>query len=474
MKSVFLLLVFIFSSAIAFAQSPDVSQPWNLQQCIEYAITHNIQVKQSELNLELQKDQYTQSKGNILPSINANASHTLNAGRRIDPFTNTFANNTVVSDNFSISGSLTLFSGFQNYNTILQNNYNIIAGKYDVDKMRNDISLNVATVYLQILFNKELVTNAQAQVDITKQQVERIKKQVDAGVLAKGSLYDIQAQLASEELNMVNAQNQLDISYLTLSQLLEINAPIEIVKPDLNVPQNINMNLNPIQIFNTAVTLMPEIKSNEYKILSAQKGLKISYSGLYPSLTVSGSYGTGFSGASKDILSITPTGSFDTTGITTGGDYVVVPTFDYKTQTTPFSKQLDQNLNKSIGVFLTVPLFNRFQNKTNISRSRINVLNAQLSLDLAKNQLQKSVQQAYADAFAALNKYNATLKTVSAMEESFKYTEQRYNVNMISTFNYNDAKNKLNKTKSDLLQAKFDYIFKMKILDFYMGKPLTL
>ncbi|MEW6468262.1 MAG: TolC family protein [Bacteroidota bacterium] len=453
---------------------PDLSQPWTLQQCILYARENNIQIRQSELSVQLAQINLLQSKGNTLPSINGNISHMYNFGRTIDPFTNQFATDKVLSDNFSVSGSITLFSGFQNYNTILESNYAYLAAKYDLEKMRNDISLNIATVYLQILFADELVAIAKGQVDITKLQVERVQKLVDAGSLPKSSLFDIQAQLASEELNLVNAENQLSISYLNLQQLLDLQSPLKIVKPELDIPSSDVLALSPSHIYGTALSTMPEIKSAEYKMLSAQRGYKAAMGGYSPRLTLSGSYGTGYSGASKSITSFTYSGN-DTIGFTASTfDPVLTPHLDYTYQTTPFKDQIDQNLNKSIGLSLTVPLFNRFSVYSSARRAKISQLNAQYSLDLAKNQLEKSVQQAYADAVAALKKYNASLKTVSAMEESFKYTEQKFNVNLINSFDYNEAKNRLAKAKSDLLQAKYDYIFKLKILDFYQGKQLTL
>jgi outer membrane protein len=202
--------------------------------------------------------------------------------------------------------------------------------------------------------------------------------------------------------------------------------------------------------------------------------VRIAYGGIYPHLTLSGSYGTGYSGASKELDGIPTINGYDTTGVTTGGDYVIVPSFDYNYKVKSFSDQVSDNLNKSIGLFLTIPLFNRLTNKTNITRSKIQLLKAEYSHQLAKNQLQKSIQQAYADAAAAFKKFTASQKAVDAMSESFKYMEQRFNVNLISTVDFNDAKNKLLKAQSDLLQAKYDYIFKVKILDFYQGKPLTL
>lgn len=473
----FIPFVILLISAISLhAQNnvPSLSQPLTLQQCVEYALKNNIQVKQSELNVELSNINYLQSRAAVLPSLNANASHYYNFGRTIDPFTNQFATNTVQSDNFSITGSITLFSGFQNYNTILQNNYDYLASKYDLDRMRNDISLNVATAYLQILFNTELLAISQAQVGITKQQQERTKKLVEAGSVAKGNLLDIDAQYASEEVAVINAQNQLTLSYLTLSQLLELSSAdkLTIVTPDLTMPSEDLIAVTPQQVFDASVKTYPAVKTAEFRLLSTQKSLAIAKGGISPRLSLNGSLGTGYSGASKEIAHIVPTKTY--VGTTVKGDAVFIDDYKYDMQAIPFNTQLDRNINKSIGLNLTIPLFNRLQTYSAINRAKITEKNAELTLQLSKNQLNKSIQQAYADAVAALKKYNAGLKALVSAEEAFKYSEQRFTVNIINAVDYDIAKNKVTKAKSDLLQAKFDFIFKLKILDFFQGKALTL
>ena len=200
--------------------------------------------------------------------------------------------------------------------------------------------------------------------------------------------------------------------------------------------------------------------------------MDIARGGISPRLSASPSNASGYSGASKSITSVTPAG-YDTTGITSAGDLVLIPSFNYSQEITPFSDQVDDNLNKMAGFFLTVPIFNGLQNKTNISRAKIQIQNSQLNLELQKNNLQKSIQQSYADAVAALKKYNATKKVVEAVELSFKYTEQKYEVNLINATDYSDAVTKLIRAKSDLIQAKYDFVFKVKVLDFYQGKDLS-
>jgi outer membrane protein len=474
-------LVLILSLAIpvfsVYAQekTPDISAPWTLQQCIEYALLNNISVKQSELNVQLNDVNYLQSKANILPTLNGNASHQYNFGRTIDPFTNQFATDQVLSQNFFLSSNIVLFSGLQNWNSIQQNKYNLLASKEDLEKMKNDVALNIAAAYLQILFSEELVLNARAQFNITKLQVERTQKLVDAGSLPKSNFLDIQSQSALEELNVVNAENQLTISYLTLAQMLELPDPsgFRIVKPELEVPNVDLVSVSPMQIYQYAVSNMPDVKSSQYKLISAQKGLRIAKGGISPRLTLSGSYGTGYSGASKSVTSVTPTGSWDTTlYFSSSGDFIFLPTFNTQFETTSFADQIDQNLNRSLGFNLSIPLFNGLQTHANIQRSKINLMNAELTLQMTKNNLQKSIQQAYADALAALKKFQASQKAVNAMEESFKFMEQKFNVNMVSSFEYAEAQNRLAKAKSEMLQSKYDYFFKLKVLDYYQGKPL--
>ncbi len=466
------------SLAVVAQEAIKVVQPMNLEACIEYALKNNIQVKQSELSSELSEVTLTQSKANLLPSLNGNASHSYNYGRTIDRFTNQFATQQVLSQNLSLSSDITLFSGLQNINLIQQNKYNYLASKYDIEKMKNDISLNVASAYLQVLYAFEAVDIAGNQTGITLAQVERTKKLVDAGAAAKGTLLDIQAQLASEELILTNAQNQLDISYLALAQLLNLPAVegFTIVKPELEMGNEGLLTGTPGQIYNTAISNLPEIKSAEYKVKSTGKAVDVAWGGVSPRISFSAAYGTGYSGLSQRIVTspafqgFVPDGSF-----TSGGDTVYSPLFSKAvTEKIPFADQYKDNVNKSFGFFLTVPVFNRLQTKTAIDKARIQKLNAELTVESTKLQIQKNIQQAYADANAGLKKYNASLKTVEAMKESFKYIEQKFNVGMVNTNDYNDAKNKLVKAESDLLQAKYEYIFKTKVLDFYQGKPLKL
>ncbi|MBI2270131.1 MAG: TolC family protein [Bacteroidetes bacterium] len=480
-KIVAFFLLLFFAPAV-FSQNTVAPQgPWSLQQCIEYALKTNIQLKQTQLNAELSKVNLLQTEAGALPSVNGMMQHTYNYGRTIDQYTNTFANSTVLSQNLYVSGSLNLFNGLQRYNTIRQNQYNYLANKFDIEKNRNDISLNVAGAYLQILFNQELLAVANNQLEITIKQLDRTQKLFDAGTLAKGSLLDMQAQQATDELTLANARNQLDLAYLSLIQLLNLDSVngFEIQKPELVLPlENLLIN-SPSQIFNQAVKNLPEVKSAELKLLGAERGVSAAKGAISPQLSLNATYGTGYSGLSKSVTSygisgVDTIGYTNVFGSTTTFQPVfaphVVPVFENNS----FSKQYRDNVNQTLGFRLTVPLFNGLQTHSSISRARISKMNADLALEQTKQQLQKSIQQAYADANAGLKKYIASKKAVEANEESFKYSEQKYNVGALNVFDYNLAKTKLAKAKSDLVQAKYDFVFRSKVLDFYQGKPLTL
>jgi outer membrane protein len=448
---------------------------WTLEECINTALSGNIQIKQQQLNAELSRQHKQQSVASLFPSVNGSATYVYNYGQTIDPYTNQFASARTQSNNFYLSSSITVFNGFQLLNTIFQRGLDYKASLYDLEKMKNDISLGVATAYLQVLYNSELKDIATSQLAITKQQVDRMQKLYDAGSVAKGSLLTLQAQQASEEYQLVNAQNQLEMSYITLSQLMELPTAdgLEIVKPTLANPDASSLLSKPEEIFNKALTIQPEIKSAEIKLQSAKKGVCIAWGSISPNLTLNGSWGTGYSGASKEVSSITQNGLVPI-GSTMSGEIVYAPTYTYDYTTKSFNDQIKSNENKSVGLYLNVPIFNKWQSKTAIATAKISYKNYEYQLQATKNQLSKTIQQAFADAMGALNRYDAASKSVDALQESFKYTEQKYNVGMVNATDYNDAKNKLAKSQSDLLQAKYEYVFRLTVLDFYQGRPLKL
>jgi outer membrane protein len=478
MKKFFAVLFFaIFFSVGVKAQtvSPQAGKVWSLHDCIDYALANNIQIKQQQLNEQVAKINLLESKFSMFPVVEGDASHGYNYGRTIDMFTNQFATSTVQTDNFYLSGSVTVFNGFQLLNTIKQNRINLQSSQYDLDKMMNDISLNIATAYLQILYNIELLNNAQNQLDVTNQQVERTKQLVSAGTVAKGDLLTLEAQAASEDLNVVTSQNTLDLSYLSLSQMLNLTSPdsFKIAIPKIDVSLESVVLLTPEKVYAFALNTQPEIKSAELKVQSSEEGLNIARGMRSPMISLRGSLGTGYSGDSKQISGTNPLG-FDTIGYTYQLPPVPVVQPEFQTETVPFNDQIKDNLNKSLSLNLSMPILNGWRTNATISKAKIAIQSAQYTLQTTKNSLFQSIQQAYADATAARNKYKSSQKSVDAMKEAFKYSEQKYNVGLVNSVDYDDAKNKLAEAESNLLQAKYEFVFRLKILDFYMGKPIEL
>jgi outer membrane protein len=443
MKKIFFLIFtgLIVTHGLIFSQA----KVWSLEECITYAIANNIQIKQQAVLSEVQKNTLDLSKFQLLPTLNGQASHSYSFGRALDQNTYQFYNQTLQSDYFYLGGQMPIFNGLQYYNAIQKNKYLVLASDQDLKDISDNVALNVALAYLQILLNKELVTANQNQLDITLQQIEKTQKLVDAGSVAKGNLLQIQAQAAQEELLLITQKNLLETSVLNLTQLLELKTPagFEIVVPDISVDPNAVISGNIDDIYAIAEKSRPEIKSSELKLQASEYGLKMAKGGRSPIVSLNYSLNSRYTDISK------------------------VPG-------QAFSTQIKNNKNSGIGLTLNIPILNGWQVNKNISNSKLNVESSQYTLDGTRKQLYKNIQQAYTDAVASLKKYNVSLKAIASTEESFRYTEQKFNVGMVTPVDYNDAKTQLLKSQSDMAQAKYEFIFKTKVLDFYKGLPLKL
>jgi len=453
-------------------------EPWSLEVCIQYAMENNILIKQTVLNTEYNQNLLKQSKLGQIPSLSGSGNYNYSWGRVLDETTYRYSDNQSINSlNLGISSSANLFSGLRVRNTILQNELNLMASYEDVEKVKNDISLSIAAAYLSIMFNRELLLVTQSQLEITGQQVERTLKMVEAGKLARGNFLELQAQYASEELNLVNAENQLAISLLNLQQMLDlpIDTAFDVVIPQLADPDEDPLMMNALEVYRVAEQEMPEIKSAVLGLESAEKGLAIAKGGRSPQLYMSANFNSGYSDIRQQVISLSaPT--LVPIGRTVGGELVnslnpqEIPAFGAY----PFFNQIQDNAAAGIGLGLSIPIFSGWQINSNIANAKIMHENAQLELQSKKLTLYSSIQQAYADAVAALKKFNATQQALVSMEESFKYTEKKFEVGLVNTVDYNMSKNQLIATQSDLLQAKYDFIFKTKILNFYKGEPITL
>ena len=444
-RFLYLILVFCFSYSTSHAQ-----KSWTLEECIKYALDKNIQIKRQQLTYEINEQNFNQSKYNMLPDLGVQFSHNLNSGRALNTDQYKWENKNFQDGSMGIQANVTLFNGFQNQNNIKYFKLSMQKSLADLEKAKNDISLNIALGYLDILYNTELLDIAKSQTEVTQLQVERNKKLVEVGNVARGTLLEIQSQASREKVNVTNAKNNLDISYLNLTQLLELDSVgnFQITKPELLTVEENKILESVMEIYNIAVARMPQVKSSELNLEVQKANLAISKGKYSPRLSMSGLYYSRYSELATDLLN---------------------PNSKYT-----YLNQLQDNQYKQLSLNLQIPLFSKFQTRTTISTSKIQVSDAEITLLQTKKILYKEIQQAHADALASFDNYISRKEAVVWSEESFKYSQQKFDVGMISAVDYNLAKNNLTKSKSDLIQAKYQFIFKTKVLDFYKGSALSL
>jgi outer membrane protein len=456
MKQRLLLAVLIASATTAFgqgSQGPSTAKTWTLMECIEYAYKNNIQVKQSELNVMTDEINLRQSQFNRLPNLTASTSVTNSVGRSIDPFTNLIINQDINSQNYSANSNITLFNGFGQTSAIQRNRANLDKSRYDLEDAKNTTALNISSYYLNILLAQEQYKNTQLSLETSRLQVERTRKQVDAGALPTQNLLQIKQQYANDEVLMIQAENNLELARLTLKQALQLPASedMEIVVPVIDEPSEEFLLLGMDDIYQNSQSL-PVIKSAESQVLSFRHGVTVARSGRYPTLSLNGGFNTNYSSAAPDVFPdpSSPTGVKENT----------------------YFNQLDFNQRRFVSLQLNVPIFNRFSTNTNIGLAKIQWENAKYIERNVKNQLRQDVEQSFYNARAALKTYQATKDQVEALQESFRNATQRNELGAINPFEYNQIKNDYTRAQNELVRSKYDYIFKVKVLDFYQGKPL--
>lgn len=427
----------------------EAQKVWTLKECIDYAIENNITVKRQGLSAEIAEKNYTQSKMELLPNLNASGNHYYNSGKAINYDTYTYENQDFQGGNLSLTSEVEIFSGLAKFNSIKKNKYTFLTQLQNTEEVKNDITLNITTAYLQILLSKELLNNAEKQLEVTLEQVEKTKKLVEIGNAAKGDLLQIQAQAALEKAELTDRKNNLKIAYLDLSQLLNLESTagfkIEFPEiPDITLEENNNV----ADVYNNALDFLPEIKSAEYQVESSKKDLNISYGRLSPSLFIGYQYQSRYNEIAQNIND---------------------PTNNY-----PYIDQINDNASQAIYLAARIPIFNRWQRKTAIDQAKINLADSKLNLDLQKQNVYKTIQQAQTQALAAQERYKANLESAQSMAEAFRYTEQKYQVGLVDIIEYKSVKNDFNIAESNVAQAKYEYIFRKKILEFYKGEQIIL
>ena len=442
-------LIALFFALTIVLVDVNAQEAWTLEKCLNYAFENNISIKRQEISAEIKKNDLKQSKLDRLPDLSAGSGYGFNFGETAvrDGSNYVFTTDPIHSLSLKAGGSVNIFSGFSQENTIKKNEKQLQSVIEETEKIRNDIALQITGQYLQVLFDKELLNVAKEQYKVTKQQAERTKKLVDAGSQALGSYLEIKSQAAKEALNVTQQENNLSLSLLNLAQLLDLEdfTGFDIISPIIPEIEELNLD-NPSDVYNTALGIMPQIKSSKYSLESSQLDVKVAKSGYYPTVNLNYEWST-------------------------SANWYLNDKYDYNRS---FSDQSDDNKNTYIGASLNIPIFNKFQTKSRVKNAKIRVLDAQYSLDQEKLALRKEIQQAYADALAAHNKYLSSYDAVNSYKESFRYTEEKFNVGLVNSVDYNVAKSDYTRAQSDLLQAKYEYILRNKILDFYKGVPIQL
>jgi outer membrane protein len=464
-----LILLFVLPYSLLIGQSHSL----NLQQCIDIAIQNNLNIKMSEINVKLAQNNALQSQAQSLPSLNAGANHLYQYGRTIDRYTNTFANTQVLSQNFFLSVQWTIWSGLSQHNTILSNKMQALSSQELLNQQKNDLILNVATAYINVLLSQDILQVNQAQYEITKQQYDRTKILVEQGSVAPSNLKDIEAQLANDELNVINAKNNYELNLLALKQILNLpsDKDIEIVRPEVNINADILNQYTADDIFKMAVNTQPSVKSKEYQLKANEYLLKANRGRRSPTLSISTSLATGYSGLAQRIIGYQT--RTDTLGNIPGFGPLVYSQQVPILEKTPFLQQYKDNFNQTLGFSLTIPLFNGLSTHTAIKNAQLNVLSAKYDMELNHQNLYKTIVQAYQNAKAALHKYEASIKSFNAAQTSYEVNESKYQQGAISFFEYVTAKNRKVSAELNLMQAKYDLFFKLKILEFYAGKSIN-
>lgn len=466
-----LIVLLLFAGFTANAQ-----EKISLQAAVERTLTNNLTIRQSLVNELLAAEDYTQSKNNQLPSLSASPQAGYNFGRSPVPGQYVFANRSSFYVSGSASMQLTLFQGGQLHNQVLLNKLALDVSKSNTNKVKNDLILNVVVTFLQILTNQDLVTAAKQQIDIATQTLDRTQISFDVGNQTLADLAQAKAQVSIANYNLTTAQNQLDLSILTLKQLMEMNPATEIIieKPDVSRLTNVTTLYNTAEVIATAVNINPDVQLALARQLSSAQSIKIAKGTYLPTLSLFGSLSSNYSNAATQIIGQT-TPTLQTIGTVQGtGQLVQAPFSQPISAPYPFVNQFGNNFNQSIGLSLQIPIFNRFQARTNVRKAKLNYQNAELATQITRNTLSKTITQAVLDLQAANKLYISATQTFEANREALNVTQQRFNVGLVNTLNYNTALTNYNKAQNDMIQAQYTVIFRSKVIDYYLGNPISL
>ena len=435
------ILAFVF-----FITTNAQDKKWTLQECVEYALDNNISVKQNILNVEISQENVISSKGNFLPNLNASTGGSLSFGSLIDPVLNTrISSTTNFGGSFGINSGITVFNGYRNLNTYKQAELGVEGSKLDLEKIQDDISLYVVNTYLNVLFAKENLNVANVQYEISKKQIENAKAKFEAGVKPKGDLLNAQSTAAADEQAVISFENTLNLALLDLAQLLQVEPvgfDVEVI--EVESPSIALLYKNPSEVYQKALANRPEIKRAELDIESADLSVEIAKGAYLPSVSAGANVGTRYGFNLKNNSHV------------------------------PFLTQLDNLLGYGVSFNVNIPIFNRGQTKSNVNRQKINYEISKFGLENQKLQLQQTIQKAFYDAKAAAKTYESAQKSLIAQTEAFKNAQDSYNLGAMTQFDFDQVRSRFVNAEGAIIRAKYDYVFKTKVLKFYFGESILL
>lgn len=446
MKKHFLSLLLFSGIALKVLAQQDASV-YNLQNAVSVALENNLSLKRSQLNQLITESNLLQNRGQRLPTLSTGSSAGFRWGRSINPVTNLFQTSRIGNINLSASSNATIYGGGRINNSINQSLSDLEAGEYTLEAARNDISLNIINLFINVVFNREQVKIAENQLLSTNDQLDRTSKLVAAGALPYSDQLDLQAQNATNRAEVINAKNNLRISKLNLSQAMQIpfSEDFDVLEPAFEVNELLIATESPSKIYEVALGIMPEIKAAAANVESADYGVKIAKGAFMPTFGLGANV---FSNYVDQVFGF--------------GDRL------------SFGKQIDNNLSQSGNLQLSIPLFSQFNNKAGLQRARVQRQLAEISAQEAKNKLRQDIESAFNSAIAAEQSYEASLLRVSSLQESFRISQQRFDIGAINSVDFQIAQNNLFNAQAELLNSKYTYIFSVKVLDFYLGNPINL
>jgi len=469
----------VFAMLFGFGLSSQAqSKKWTLEECVRYALDNNITIKLSELDVKNAAIDKKAAFGNFLPAVNANASHSWNVGLNQNITTGLLENQTTQYSSIGASVGVDIYKGLQNQNTLRRSKLSMIASQYQLLKMQEDISLNVANAFLEILFNKENLKVKKEQLSIDQKRLARSEEMVNAGTIPRGDLYDLKATEATDQQAIIVAENSLLISKLSLAQLLQLKefADFDVVDDTKVEDENNIMAQSPIDIYNKAKEIRTELKLAQTNLEIAERNVTIARGAYQP--TLSAFYNFNTRASYSDIITGSTLNSSNPTsqiGYVEGTNQPVVRD-NYMSvlgKAAPIFDQFNDNKGQSFGFQLSIPIFNGFSVRNNVERSKVSLEKSKIDLEQKSLDLQRNVYTAFTDAKGALNAHESSTVTLEARQQAYNYAKEKYDVGLMNSFDFTQAQTLLTNAQSDVIRTKYDYMFKIKILEFYFGIPIV-